>query len=87
MLPFQVQSAQKEYVKARLAVVPFETKNVDEATVQAVTELVQSRLENSGLYFMVERTQVEKIFKEQVFQYSGSVDESTAIKIGKMPGA
>ena len=75
------------YAKPRLAVMTFDTKNVDEATVQTITELMQSLLENSGLYVMVERAQIARILNEQKLQYNGSVDENTAIRIGKMLGA
>jgi len=39
------------------------------------------------LYDMVERDQIDKILKEQNFQYSGLVDDRTAAQIGKFLGA
>jgi TolB-like protein len=86
--PFGFLSASEDqYDKPRLAVIGFDSSNVDSGTVAAVTEFVQSRIENANLYTTIERFNIEKIFAEQVFQYQGSVDESTAIKIGKMLGA
>ena len=84
-----LQSAEKEntYVKPKLAVLPLDTNSVDSATLQAVSELVQSRLENSGLYVMIERDKLAKVLQEQKFQLSGAVDNNTIAKIGKISGA
>jgi hypothetical protein len=38
-------------------------------------------------YDIVTRTQLDKIFREQEFQYSGRVDEATMVSIGKALGA
>lgn len=80
------EAAQKEYVKPRLAVLSFDTKNVDEATVQALTERVQSRFENSNLYLMVERAKIQQVLQEQAFQLTGTVNDTTAVQVGKILG-
>ncbi|MHB9155903.1 MAG: CsgG/HfaB family protein [Endomicrobiales bacterium] len=74
-------------MKPRLAVLTFETQNVDKGTVQAVTEYAQSCLENTKLYVMVERDKILKVLQEQSFQLSGAADSSTIVSLGKLLGA
>ncbi|MHB9156293.1 MAG: CsgG/HfaB family protein, partial [Endomicrobiales bacterium] len=80
-------AAEHTYTKARLAVIGFDSKNMDPGIVEVVTEFVQSRIENSQVYILIERYKVEKVLAEQAFQYRGVVDETTAIQIGKILGA
>lgn len=56
---------------------------IDEAV--SLTNALRTELGKSGLYTVMERTQMEEILKEQGFQKSGACDEAgCAIEIGKL---
>lgn len=82
-----IVAAEVAYFKPRLAVLEFESKEVDSALVQSLTELAQSRFENSGLYIIIERQKIHKVLQEQSLQLSGAVDDKTAVSVGKLLGA
>ena len=48
---------------------------------------ISNRLTNNKNFTVVDRNSIELIIKEQKFQYSGIVDEKTAVELGKMIGA
>ena len=48
---------------------------------------ISNRLTKNKDFTVVDRNSIELILKEQKFQYSGAVDEKTAIELGKMVGA
>jgi hypothetical protein len=73
--------------KSRIAVLDFKGKGVSEAAVTAVSDLVKSDIVNTGLFQVVERSQIIEILKEQGFQQSGCTDQSCAVEIGKLLSA
>jgi len=48
---------------------------------------ISNRLTKNKNFTVVDRNSIELTLKEQKFQYSGAVDEKTAVEVGKMVGA
>ena len=59
----------------------------DEFEADFVQEQLLFNLVQSRRYRVVERRDLENIFREQNFQYSGYVDDDTMVSIGRMAGA
>jgi len=53
----------------------------------AVAELLKSKLVSAPEFALLERSDLDKIFKEQALQQTGAVDENTAVQLGKVVGA
>lgn len=53
----------------------------------AVAELLKSKLINAPEFALLERSDLDKILKEQALQQTGAVDENTAVQLGKVVGA
>lgn len=60
---------------------------VDNGITTSIRELISAAIVNTNSYTIVERSLVDKVIKEQQFSQSGYVDDSQAIKIGKLSGA
>ncbi len=63
------------------------SENVESEIKSSIREIITSTVVNSGKYTAVERSLLEKVFKEQEFTNSGVVDDSNAVEIGKLTGA
>ena len=63
------------------------SENVENEIKSSIREIITSTVVNSGKYNAVERSLLEKVFKEQEFTNSGIVDDSNAVEIGKLTGA
>jgi hypothetical protein len=61
--------------------------SIDEGTKLAVQELISSAFVNTGKFSVVERSMIDKIMKEQLFQNSDIADNSQATELGKLAGA
>jgi curli biogenesis system outer membrane secretion channel CsgG len=48
---------------------------------------IEQQLVKERKFDVVTRTQLEKIFREQEFQYSGHIDNKTLVSVGKILGA
>lgn len=79
-----VQIMAKLPEKSKLAIVYITSKDAE------ITEFIANELEfimvGEGLV-LVDRSQLDRIRKEQHFQISGDVDDKEAVSIGKMAGA
>jgi|SRR5690554_1873770 len=82
--------AEKSY---SVAVLPFEAGgNVDlsysqkKEILSGVVEMITDRLANEEDLVLMERNRIKDILTEQRFQYSGMVDLSTAVEIGRILG-
>jgi len=53
----------------------------------AVAELLKSKLINAQEFALLERSDLDKILKEQALQQTGAVYENTAVQLGKVVGA
>lgn len=68
-----------------VAVMPLSGGSVDEATSAVVTDALADELMKTGELRVMERTQMEKILKEQGFQQSGACDGSEcAVEVGRL---
>lgn len=54
---------------------------------QEITDLLTSKLFESGKFEVVDRANLDKIVKEHKINLSGAIDEKTAAKMGKLVGA
>ncbi|HUT97774.1 MAG TPA: CsgG/HfaB family protein [bacterium] len=70
-----------------VAVVDFEGINCSQDYARGVTEILSSRLSDTGAFRLIERGQIIRVLEEQAFQTSGLVDPSTAVQIGQILGA
>ncbi len=71
-----------------VAVIPLEkSQYVKEKDLQALYDMLAMGLLKAGLFKVVERQRIKDVLKEQQFQYSGLVDENTAVEFGKLLGA
>jgi hypothetical protein len=68
-----------------VAVMPLTAQGVDSASAQVVSDVLSNELLRTGKVRVMERSQMEKILKEQGFQQSGSCDGSEcAVEMGKL---
>ena len=76
--------------KTRLAVVDFEQKGEQEFRGKQVGEIVAewliTSLVRTGRFDVVERSQLQKILKEQELGLSGMINQETAAKVGALLG-
>ncbi|MEN9355792.1 MAG: hypothetical protein RL318_3117 [Fibrobacterota bacterium] len=69
----------------QVAIMPLESKGVSAQEADLVTDALASRLQQSGKFSVMERSQVNQILKEQSFQNSGACDNSgCAVEMGKL---
>lgn len=79
--------------KKRVAVLSFATAGIEHWWLGsndpglAMSEYIVHELVNSGQYTVIEREQVDKVFKEHNLSISGEVDPTQAVEIGKLLGA
>jgi len=81
----QVQKPNKE--KPRIAVLPFVDTNKqarEEGYGEALSGMLSTKLINDAVFRVVERSEIERIMKEQAFQLSGAVNAETAKQIGEL---
>ncbi len=74
--------------KMRLAVMDLNSRGkVSKVTAAAISDLLRSDIVDTGRFVIVERSQMEAIFKEQGLQMTGCTDNSCAVEIGKLVSA
>lgn len=79
-----------EIKKIRLAIMDFESigKGLGDGEMgRAVAENLRTELIQTGKFIVIERSSILKVFEEQQFQFSGAIDQETAVKVGKITGA
>lgn len=76
--------------KTRVAVIDFEQKGEQEFRGKQVGEIVAewliTSLVRTGRFDVVERAQLQKIFKEQQLGMTGMINQETAAKVGELLG-
>lgn len=77
-----------EAAQKKVAVMPFESisGSVEHRIAEIMTDQITVALHNSGIYTVVERTQLAQAIKEINLQNSGVIDASQAIALGRMTG-
>jgi TolB-like protein len=72
------------HVKERIAVLDLKTVDVTAAKSRVISELIRTELINTNKYIVIERSQVDMIFREHGFSSLGVTDDTSAVKIGKL---
>ena len=76
--------------KTRVAVIDFEQKAFQEFQGKQIGEIVAewliTSLANTGRFEVVERSQLQKVLKEQQLGISGVINQETAAKVGELLG-
>ena len=76
-----------EAEKTRIAVMDLEANNVPVVTASTMSDLLRNDLYISNAYVLIEKSQMEKILKEQMFQQTGCTSTECAVEIGKILNA
>jgi len=69
----------------RIAILPIRAADKDKGDYAFDT--MDKMFNNANSFNMITRSEIAAIMKEQKFQYSGMVDDSTAASLGKLLGA
>lgn len=74
--------------KPRVAVIPFDNRTdwwaAEMGNVAA--DMIVTRLVNSGAFIVIERERLQAILEEQGFQFTGQVNRSDIVEIGRLLG-
>lgn len=73
--------------KMQIAVLDLIPKNTSKILSNAATDIIRSEMVKTGIFTIVERSQMDEILKEQGFQQSGCTDQSCAVQVGKLLSA
>ncbi|MDY6968163.1 MAG: CsgG/HfaB family protein, partial [Spirochaetota bacterium] len=73
--------------KIRVAVLDLKAVGIAEKVSGTVSNMIRIDLVNIGKFFVVERTQMDEILKEQGFQKTGCTDQECAVELGRMMSA
>ena len=75
------------FAKKFVAVLEIDPIGLSEEEGRILTQRLTSEIINADVYSVVERTNLEKILKEQKFQHSGCTDSECAVEIGQLVNA
>lgn len=70
--------------KFNVGVTDFSGRSVSAADAVAISDFFRSGLVNSGVFNVLERSNMELVLNEQKFQMSGCTEQDCAIKMGKI---
>ncbi len=73
--------------RERIAVLDLKTVGFSAEKGRIVAELIRTDLINTSRFTVIERGQMDMIFKEQGFQQAACTDQECAVKIGKLLAA
>jgi len=73
--------------KLKMAVLDFKTVGDSEELGEGAAEILRTTLVETGKYIVVERSMLKEALKEQKLGQSGTIDQNTAVGIGKILGA
>lgn len=79
-----VVKVDKPQVRERIAVLDFKTVNLTGDKSRIISELIRTDLINTNKFTVIERSQVDMIFKEHGFSSTGVTDDTSAARIGKL---
>jgi len=82
---FSVPAAAEE--KMQIAVLDLQPKGVTKTVAGAASSIIRSEMVRTGHFAVVERSQMDAIFKEQGLQQLGCTDQACAVEMGKMLSA
>lgn len=70
-----------------VAISPLQAKKVDPDEVDLISEALAGELQNTGAFRVMERSQMDRVLKEQGFQASGLCDgNECAVEVGRVLG-
>jgi len=75
--------------KTKIAVIDFQSIGSEISKTElgmAIAENLRTALIDSDKFQVIERSSLKKIFEEQKLQYSGAIDQDTAVRMGKVAG-
>lgn len=72
------------FARDQVAIIELEGIGVTQIEAKALTQRLTSELIKLDEFMVLERSQMDKILKEQKFQHSGCVDNRCAVEIGKL---
>ena len=67
-----------------VAVLDFSANNVSAGEASVVSEFVRAAMVRSGVYPVVDKSNMTRILNEQAFQQTGCTSEDCAVKLGKL---
>lgn len=70
----------------KVAVMPFENDNIG-LSYKVETKIASKMVDAKPYFTAISRKDIDKIIEEQKLQYSGLVDESSAVKLGALVGS
>lgn len=70
--------------KMRVAVLNLEGKGVSKADTSAISDIIRAEIVDTSKFIIVERSQINRILKEQEFQQTGCTDTACAVQLGKL---
>ncbi len=70
--------------KMRIAILDLKPEGVSVQISKVVSNMLRSDLINLGNFTVVERSQMDKILKEQGFQQTGCTDQECAVELGRL---
>ncbi|HBE03879.1 MAG: hypothetical protein A2096_14685 [Spirochaetes bacterium GWF1_41_5] len=70
--------------RMRIAIMDLEPKAVSVDVAGVVSDLIRTELFNTGLFRVVERSEMDKIMREQQFQAGGCTDTDCAVQLGQI---
>jgi formylglycine-generating enzyme required for sulfatase activity len=77
----------EEDIRPAVAILDLEGIKCDKDTALAASEILRTEIGGIGAFRIIERTQLDKVMREQKFSYSELVDPKYAARIGKLLGA
>ena len=73
--------------KNRIAVMDLRADGISKEKALRISELIRTEIVNTGVYTVIERNQMDMVFKEQGIQQTGIINDAYAIKVGEMLSA
>lgn len=87
IVQFAMSATEAADRKPFLAISPLQAKKVDPDEVDLISDALSGELQNSGAFRVMERSQMDRILKEQGLQTSGVCDgNECAVEVGKVLG-
>ncbi|MBN1534273.1 MAG: hypothetical protein JXA20_16490 [Spirochaetes bacterium] len=80
----QTTMVKKAAPRARIAVLDLRGDGIPKAQTMMISELIRTEIINTNKYTVIERSQVDMIFKEHGFGKLGITDDSSAVRVGKL---
>ncbi len=84
---FHLLSATAMAAKNRIAVMDFRADGISKEKALRISELIRTEIVNTNVYTVIERNQMDMVFKEQGIQQTGVINDAYAIKMGELLSA